>query len=129
MELSINGEIIEILNFQDFTEYFNTVENEKYLEIDLFEENNMGIFVLLNEEYALVLFFRYEGDSGLSAINNKYANSDKLESFKLSNGQMDEYPLNYLIDRKEIFSIIECFINEKKMSDSVEWHEEDLEED
>lgn len=120
MNLLINGNSKIINSIEEYKSFYAQYENEKYLEINISTENNKSIIALLNENYLIAVFLRFDGDSGFYTINEEN-NSEELISFKLSNGQIDEYPLNYLIDRKKIDDIINYFIIKEDMTDTIKW--------
>jgi len=124
LELTINNQFYTVKNAAEFISIYNNQKDNEFMEIDFKFIDEKSMFVLLNKKYALVVYFRYFGDSGYSSINKDINDRNKNEKFRLSNGQVDEYPIEKLVERGLAINVICEFINTGNMSDKIGWHED-----
>lgn len=121
--LFINGHKKELTTLTELEEVFKQNENIEYLEYNLSGHSETSVFVLINQKTALAVYFRYDGDSGF-ATTNREGNAGIYQTFMLSNGQIDEYSENMLVERSLSFDIIRHYFISGMLCEFVEWKEE-----
>src|SRR5262245_3170779 len=91
--LSVNGAQYTISPHTELQQHLAALPNRGYLELWLTLPADTCISALINDDRALVIFGRYDGDPGLSSRNRDFADDDGQQlDFYLSNGQRDQYP-------------------------------------
>jgi hypothetical protein len=69
------------------------------------------------------VYFRHNGDSGFTTTNRN-SSAEIYQAFRLSNGQMDEYAENMLVDRDLGYAILKHYFTTGMLCEFVEWKEE-----
>jgi hypothetical protein len=123
ISLSTNGQKKQSTTLAELIEIFKKYDHLEYLEYDLSGQGETSVFVLMNRKSALAVFFRYNGDSGFTTINRN-GSAEIYQIFKLSNGQMDEYAENMLVDRDLGYDILKHYFTTGTLCEFVEWKEE-----
>jgi len=78
--------------------------------------------MLRNHDRAFLLYLRQMGDSGFTS--RVAGTVSGTSPFRLANGQLDEYPLNWCVDLKQCYKAIAYFfVNEGAKPDWIQWHE------
>lgn len=72
------------------------------------------------------MYLRGEGDSGFSSRNPNYTGTDdrKVMDFLLSNGQLEHYPLSYVLPVGLVMEALVYFEKHHKLSDFIIWHDD-----
>lgn len=100
-------------------------ENEQYKEIWVYLEET-AMMALINGNYGWLMYINEEGDSGLSSRNPNYAGTDddgKTIDFMLSNGQLDKYPLSYVLPKEQVIKAIDYFEKYHELPQFIVWHD------
>lgn len=97
------------------------------------DEQGIGatICALINGDKGWLMYLRYHGDAGFSSRNPNYSGDENATlEFELSNGQLDEYPLSWVLPIDEVNQALTYFAKYKKPPKFIKWHSdcgEDLE--
>jgi len=104
-------------------------EKEQYKEIwvELKETENdeRAMMALINGDWGWLMYLREEGDSGFSSRNPDYTGTDddgKVMNFLLSNGQLDQYPLSYVLPVEQIMKALVYFEKHHELPEFITWH-------
>lgn len=114
----IDDEEILIDDIQELKLQINKLKG--FQEILISGHGETTMLILLNPLFALLSFFRYEGDHGFLAIKS-LEKSEVTEEFILSNGQKDEYPKNILIEREIGILAIPYYFKSGQMLPEIDW--------
>jgi len=100
----------------------NAPQAQRYIDISIDHNSFPSILTLINDEYGWMLFFRYDGDAGFHTINKNYDGNDfDVLEYYLSNGQLDEYPAKYALNRRTIVNCLKEFIVTGKAPEYIDW--------
>src|SRR5262249_52772419 len=93
---------------------------ESSFELWVATEDGPSIVMLRNQDNAWLMYLRFTGDSGFVTKGDQ--NRQGVSTYKLSNGQIDEYPLSWCIDLEQCYKAIAYFIvNDGARYDFVDW--------
>ena len=100
-----------------------TFDRNLYKEIWIELEDGQSMCALINRDKGMLMYLREIGDAGFSSRNPNYKGiSDKKLDFYLENGQLDEYPLSWVLPIEEINKALNYFEIEKKPPSFITWH-------
>jgi hypothetical protein len=87
------------------------------------ERESARMCVLLSSGRALLLFMRHSGDPGFSSRNPAFDPQTKsVHRFRLSNGQVDEYPVAWTYSSDDAFRALQEFAASGRVPDDMAWH-------
>lgn len=105
-------------------------EKGQYKEIWIYpeetEEDERAMMGLINKDWGWLMYLREEGDSGFRSRNPDYAGTDddgKTMDFMLSNGQLDYYPLSYVLPAKQVMKALDYFEKHRQLPKFITWHD------
>ena len=107
-------------------------ENGQYKEIWIYpketEDDERAMMALINGAWGWLLYLREEGDSGFSSRNPNYkeTDDDNMMDFMLSNGQLDYYPLSYILPVEQVMKALDYFEKNHKLPEFIIWHDDAL---
>ena len=106
-------------------------EKEQYKEIWVepkeTENDERAMMALINGDWGWLMYLREEGDSGFSSRNPDYTGTDddgKTMDFLLSNGQLDYYPLSYVLPVEQVMKALSYFEEHHELPDFIVWHDD-----
>jgi hypothetical protein len=77
--------------------------------------------MLRNGENAFLMYLRFAGDAGVPS--RAAVPRPGTATFRLSNGQIDEYPLSWCLEVDQCYQAIAYFfVNEGTKPDWIHWH-------
>jgi hypothetical protein len=136
-ELSINGDTFVAPSREEVRGYLAQARQPEFLELWLARDdddndqgamsNDQGAMSLLaNGDHAWLMHLRHhDGDAGFSSRNPTYDGPpDATASFRLSNGQLDTYPLAWTVSRERALQAIEHFLVTGERVPWITWHED-----
>ena len=98
--------------------------DQEYREIWV-EHGKRTMCALAAGHRAWLLMMRFPEDCGLSSRNRDYAGgAGETMKFRLSNGQIDEYPVAWTLPNDVWVPAMLLFAETGKLSKSVGWHQE-----
>ncbi len=118
--LTINGKEYQARSGDELTPYLQQLKFTSYNEIWATQSDCSSLCLLTNSSRAFVLYLRYPGDSGLIATTNDQVTNTMIE-FKLSNGQLDEYPARWTVPVHDALKILTSFIQDNNLLSYVNW--------
>jgi hypothetical protein len=99
------------------------IEKSKYDERWVETSDGQAMCALINANLGWLMYLRENGDAGFSSRNPNFTGpNDALLEYRLSNGQMDEYPMAWALPIEEIRRALEYFDREKRPPPFVTWH-------
>lgn len=97
----------------------------QFKEIEVKLEDGQYMYALINDGYGWLMYLREESDSGLSSRNPDYDGSDdETMEFTLSNGQVDCYPMSWVIPADTVQKALRYFEEKHKIPDFITWHDD-----
>jgi hypothetical protein len=96
-------------------------DEEATFELWLNTNHGPMICMLRNEANAFLMYLRAPGDAGFTSRGSQERSG--TAAFRLRNGQEDEYPLSWCVDRGECYkALVHFFSNNGDKPDSIVWH-------
>lgn len=87
------------------------------------DEDEQCMIALINGNFGWLMYLREEGDAGFSSRNPDYQGGDtETMSFYLSNGQLDEYPLSWVLPIDQIKNALDYFDKNHRPPKFIIWH-------
>ena len=118
MKISLKNKELELTNIDELTTLLKNLET--YEEVCISGFGSTSMIILLNNNYAFLSYFRYDGDHGFISINS-LKRSESYQEFKLGNGQIDKYPNNILVDRQIGIEAIKYYFETEHMNPEIDW--------
>jgi ribosomal protein L7/L12 len=141
MKLELNGHANGIATVADLTRTLAPFASQQFREIWLsVDAGGPSLGALMNTNVGVLTYLRHDnGDTGFSARNPMYDESDTLGglafdgrygrehvrviTYRLSNGQEDEFPASWAIPESDIMRALEYFVqHEGRRPPFVHWH-------
>ena len=86
------------------------------------DEDEQSMTALTNGEFGWLMYLREDGDAGFSSRNPDYrGEAAETMDFYLSNGQLDEYPLAWVLPIKQIERALDYFEKHRRLPESIIW--------
>jgi hypothetical protein len=103
-----------------FEELLKHFDEEATFELWLKTNHGPMICMLRNEANAFLMYLRAEGDAGFTSRSTEISGT---ATFRLSNGQEDEYPLSWCVEIADCYkALVLFFSNNGDKPDSIIWH-------
>jgi hypothetical protein len=99
---------------------------EIWVELKETEDDERAMMALINGDWGWLMYLREEGDSGFSSRNADYTGSDdgKMIDFLLSNGQLDYYPISYVLPVEQVMKALAYFEKYHTLPKFITWHDD-----
>jgi hypothetical protein len=100
--------------------------SEQFREIWISIDRGPSLSALMNRNRGWLMYLRRDGDAGFSSRNPAFddASSTVIE-YRLTNGQVDEYPASWALPEQEIIRALEYFVDHGGgRTPSVHWHDD-----
>jgi ribosomal protein L7/L12 len=144
MELNVNNHASRIVSVIDLRRNLAPFASEQFREIWVsMDSGEPRLCALMNTNVGWLMYLRHDdGDSGFSSRNLMYDESDTLGglvfdgrygterhvpviSYRLSNGQEDDFPASWALPQSDIMSALEYFVQHQgRRSPLVSWHDD-----
>jgi hypothetical protein len=111
--MQINGRSFSVASLADLRRHLSSVTSEQYREIWLSVESGPAICALMNGDSGWLMYLREEGDSGFSSRNPAQEGRGGLVSYRLADGQIDQYPADWSVSEDEIIQVLEHFFTHR----------------
>lgn len=121
VDCSFNGKSLSIGSLEALGSTLDSIHSISEFELWLSAASGQAMCMLRKEKHAWLLYLRHPGDSGMTSQGD--VNLSGSETYKLSNGQADEYPLSWCIEVEQCYkAVVYFFVNEGECPNSVAWH-------
>ncbi len=118
--LLFNGERWPCHTMEELGYALGDFEVVSMFELWLKAKGGPAIGMLRHDAHAWLMYLRHEKDSGYFSIGELQRQG--YESYRLSNGQMDDYPLARCLPLEDCFKAIAYFfVNDGERPDSILW--------
>jgi len=118
----VNNSVILVKSEMDLIGELEKLRNDQFCEIWISGFGDSSLTVLMNQDKAFVMYLRNEDDGGFNSLNSEIE-TDEMMDFLLSNGQMDEYPLNFLVDKEFAEKALLEYYKSGEMWNGIKWLE------
>ena len=120
--VTFNEQQQDISSIEEFGVALDHFDRVAQFELWLSSSVGQSICMLRNGPNAWLMYLRHTGDSGLRSQGDNGRNG--VETYKLGNGQVDEYPLSFCIDVEQCYKVLAYFfVNEGGKPEWVSWRE------
>ena len=125
MNLTINDKHYSECEAGEFEALIRQAGSVSDVEIWLNHQDGPALCALMNANGGWLMFLREEGDAGFSSRNPAIDPGDgATETYRLANGQMDEYPRAWAFERSDVFDALREFFRTGQRPGSVGWYED-----
>lgn len=103
----------------------NDWDKERYKEIWIDGDENWSLMALINGDWGWLMYLNEDTQDCFSSRNPDYTGSeDATMEFYLSNGQLDHYPLSYVIPIEQITKALHYFEKYHKIPEFITWYDD-----
>ena len=106
-------------------------ENGQYKEIWVYaketEDDERAMCGLINGDWGWLNYYNEECDAGLSSRNPNYTGTDDDETMDfIINGELDPFPLSYVLPAEQVMEALEYFEKYHKLPAFITWHDDNF---
>jgi hypothetical protein len=121
--LTLNGQVARIASVADLRAALTARASIEFDEVWLEHESGRAICMLRNRDRAMLMFLRdREGDPGMTS-RDLGATSDAPIRFRLTNGQIDEFPSDWTIPADYSVEALAQFYATATVPVNITWRE------
>jgi hypothetical protein len=127
MYLSVNDQTFDVTSRDQLRAALARLETEEFCDTWLRATTFPALCALTNANGGWLMYLREEGDAGFSSRNPRYSgDAGKLLRYRLSNGQIDEYPASWAVSKLEIFEALAHFLEHECRPPFIVWHDDGI---
>jgi hypothetical protein len=124
MKITFNDELKRCDSIEALGVLLDEFDQEAMFELWIQIHGGSSMSMLRNGQNAFLMYLRFAGDAGFTsrAAHPRPGKS----TFRLANGQIDEYPLSWCVDDLEqcYKAIAYFFVNDGLKPEWIRWHED-----
>jgi allantoinase len=127
MALAANGREYAVASIAELREHLEQVWSVQYLNLFLERPGDGPVLsALTNGDRGWLMYLRdNEGDPGFSSRDTSHLGPpDQMLKFRLSNGQVDEYPVSWTLPIAEVVRAFEYFFEYRQRAPWITWHDD-----
>lgn len=122
MKVTFNGIAQLYEGLEDFASALGRFDLERQFELWISAPTGQSISMLRNGDNAWLMYLCFDGDSGSVTQGTRHDNGTC--EYKLSNGQVDEYPFSWCIQIEQCYKAIAHFyLNNGARYNLVTWQD------
>jgi hypothetical protein len=111
-----------VQSIEEFGRILDDFDQHEDFELWLNSKDGSALCMLRHAEAACLLYLRHEADSGCTSIGNSKERG--AVQYRLSNGQLDEYPASWCVDVEDCYKALAYFfVNEGLRPDWIKWQD------
>jgi hypothetical protein len=119
MKITFNGTELSIASIEELGSFLDELDLEERFEFWISAEEGPSMCMLRDGERGWLMYLHFDGDSGLVT---KGPDRQGTGTYKLSNGQIDEYPLSWCVELEQCYKAIAYFfVNDGARYDLLAW--------
>jgi hypothetical protein len=107
IELQLNDRELDVTTVEKLGAALDAADAEEAFELWASVPTGPAMSMLRNGSSAWLMYLREPGDSGFRSAGNE--SRQGVAAYRLSNGQVDEYPLSWCIDVEQCYKAITYF--------------------
>jgi hypothetical protein len=120
MKVHLNNKENEIRSELELSDFLDKIDSNRNVEAWIMSPNSQSLCLLKSGNNTFLMYLRYPEDEGFVS-DSKLEISD-TEEFILGNGQVDEFPLSWCIDKEWAYKAFAYFyVNEGEQSPHINW--------
>lgn len=120
IEIHFNGVDQRVESVEQLGLALDAFDRKDQFELWCFSPNGPSLCMLRNGSCAWLMYLRFSEDAGYHSIGA--VDSDGMASYRLSNGQIDEYPVAWCIDVEQCYrAVAYFFVNSGAQPPWVTW--------
>ena len=120
MKASINQKEQKVVSIRDLSDFLDEIDQQGFVEAWLYFDTGSSICLLKNREKVFLMYLKDIEDEGTTSIGDEGLSG--LSDFRLSNGQIDQYPNAWCIDSEYALKGLAYFHqNEGIKSEYIQW--------
>lgn len=96
---------------------------DQFKEIWLRKASGESICALINGNFGWLMYLHHANDIGYSSRNPEFE-SQEVIPFQLSNGQIDNYPRNWVYPVSVVRDALLHFLHHGQMYEGIAWHDD-----
>lgn len=105
------------------------MDKTQYKEVWIKTDDGQSMCALINGNNGWLMYLRFNGDAGFSSRNPDYdGDQNAMMDFCLNNGQLDEYPLSWVLPIHMVERALAFFEKEHRPPTFITWHNDSSEE-
>lgn len=117
------GAEVQVQSIEEFTAALDGFDQHCDFELWLNVKGGPAICMLRNAEAAWLMYLTHEGDAGFTSVGNLDARGSVR--YRLSNGQVDEYPSAWCLDVETCYKALAYFfVNDGLRPEWVRWRDQ-----
>lgn len=121
MKLLLNKIENQIETLDELSEWFESIDSTENVEAWIVSTEETSLCMLKNVKDVFLMYLRYPGDVGF--VSGSQDVESEMTEFLLANGQTDEYPLSWCIDKEMAYkAMVYFFVNAGDQSPHIAWH-------
>lgn len=122
IEITFNDQTQDIFTLEELALALDRFDQVPQFELWASSQNGASICMLRNNDDAILMFLRENGDSGFTSRGIELPG---IAYYTLSNGQVDEYPKSWCIEVEKCYKAISYFfVNEGNRPGWICWNED-----
>ena len=130
MQFILDNRAVSITTVGELRQELTRVHQQQWSEVWLDAgEEGPALAMVVNGVHAWLMYLRnHHGDPGLSSRNPSYTGPAEVTlEFRLSNGQMDEYPVAWTLPLEEACAACEYFVlSQGCQPPAIIWHDDSI---
>ena len=96
--------------------------NEPYLEIWLNKSEGKALSALINRDFAFLILMTPDCPEGWHSVSDVPGEtSPQMLNFRLGNGQLDQFPKNWCVQRDSVKAVFEEYWQSERRPISIKW--------
>ncbi|MFY9955959.1 Imm1 family immunity protein [Bradyrhizobium sp.] len=120
MEITFNGTTLSVTSIEELSSALDRFDLEQQFELWITVQNGPSLAMLRNLDHALLMYLRFNGDSGVVTKGNQ--DKQGTCAYTLTNGEVNELPLSWCIDLEQCYKAIAYFVvNSGARYDFITW--------
>ena len=120
MKAHLNDKEIHINSEEELSDYLEKIDSTEHVEAWFFSPEQSSICLLKNGGNTFLMYLRYPEDIGF--VSDSQCKESGCIEYTLANGQVDEYPLSWCIDKEWAYMALAYFyVNSGEQSPYINW--------
>lgn len=120
MKVHLNNKESEISSELELSDFLDEIDSAENAEAWIMSPKNQSLCLLKSGNNTFLMYLRYPEDEGF--VSDSKSEINDTDEFILGNGQADEYPLSWCIDKEWAYKAFAYFyVNEGEQSPHINW--------
>jgi hypothetical protein len=121
-QITFNGDTEDIESIESLGQALDRFDQCQQFELVCSVPSGPSLFMLRNGDLAWLMYLSRQGAAGSHSQGDP--NNEGSAPFRLSNGQVDEYPVSWCIELEQCYKAVSYFfVNGGEIPSWVQWRE------